>query len=65
MPSDVDSPAQATARAGQFTAKVLPRGLPPDEGQAPAEKTEKIVTDVKGEKHTQDVRCLFCEKKTE
>lgn len=71
-----DSPAVAKAAVGDFTSEVLIKGLPealqdlPAGGKGqrggpdriPANSTEIIITDDKGEQYSQNLCCLFCDK---
>lgn len=57
--------AVSSAIQGKFTSDVFIKGLPEGPDAKPATSTEVIITDEKGEQHSEDLCCLFCDKPIE
>lgn len=60
-----ESPAVAKAVKGPFTSEIFIKDLPQCDDAKPATSTEIIITDDKGEQHSEDICCLFCDEVVE
>lgn len=65
MSISANSLAQAKAQLGSYTAELLIKDLPNDNGRMAAEKNEIIVTDDGGDSTSRSISCLFCGKEIE